>query len=109
MGKIIVSQEVIEYFEALIHLLYEKEYFGFVESAIQYVDKIIDFIYSEISTFPKINSPEELRKFGDYYIFYSINQTTTWYIFFQIDEIEQIYLITAIFNNHKPEIQHLNL
>ena len=39
--RIIFLPEVLEYFNELTTILYEKEYFGFKESAFQYVDDLL--------------------------------------------------------------------
>jgi len=109
LEKIVVSQEVSDYFEELILILYKDEYFGFVESATAYVDRIIDFIFHSIGTYPRNIAPEKLQKFGSYYLIFKANDHTSWYIFFDFDEIENIYLISAILNNHSPSIRFMNL
>jgi len=67
---VIFKTEVLLYFDELIFLLFEEEYFAFPENANACVDKIVDFIINEISTFPHKQTPLKLKKFGDNYIFY---------------------------------------
>ena len=43
------------FLENLVLQLYNKEYFGFKETAKEYVNKILDFIYEELPT--SINKP----------------------------------------------------
>jgi len=38
--KVLAKPEVIDYLEELISILYEKEYFGYEEFAISYVDDL---------------------------------------------------------------------
>lgn len=79
----------------LIQILYKDEYFGFIESAQEYVDSIIDFIY----TIP--NSRKKKTKnniYGNFYCTYKYNHKTSWYIFF--DNEDNIFLATFITNNH---------
>lgn len=109
LEKIVIVHDVLDFFEELIYVLYEEEYFGFVESAINYVDEIISFVYQSIAGNIKKPLPKELRKFGRYYLTYTANKRTTWYIFYEFDSTENIYLVTKIINNHQPEIKFLNL
>lgn len=105
MEKVIFEKVVLEYFDALVFSLFEDEYFGFPESAQKYVDKIVDFIISNISTFPHKRTPSTLQHLGSNYIFYNTNSRTTWYIFFE--KGNQNYLITRIVNNYSIEAKEL--
>lgn len=90
--------EVVDFINQLVFDLYQKEYFGFLDDAIQYKDKLIDFIEKELPNFPYRHTPFILRNFGSKYIFYKANYQTSWYIFFENRNNE--YLITFITNNH---------
>lgn len=109
LEKIVISKEVSNYFEELIFKLHQQEYFGFLDSSIDYVDEIIDFIFSSIAHYPKKNSPHKLKKYGRFYLVFKMNNTTSWYIFFDFDKKKNTYLIKAILNNHLEEIKFLNL
>lgn len=74
------SPDVIFYINRLTIKLFEKEYFGFLESAIEYKDKIIEFIEINIKTFPSKTTPIKLQYLGSRYI-YKPNQRITWYIY----------------------------
>ena len=74
---------VLDYLDDLVFILFKEEYFGFMQSSYDYVDKIIDFINHNITSFPSKKTPPELKNFGSNYIFYKSNQRTTWYIFFE--------------------------
>jgi len=45
LEKIIFKREVSEYLDTLFEILFYQEYFGFEDSAIVYVDKIVAFVY----------------------------------------------------------------
>ncbi|UPZ17465.1 hypothetical protein [Flavobacterium humidisoli] len=105
MEKIIFKETVLEYFDDLLLILFEDEYFGFPDSARNYVNKIVDFIFSSISSFPHKKTPVTLQYLGSDYIFYKTNSRTTWYIFFEISN--QNYLITGIINNYSEEAKEL--
>jgi hypothetical protein len=102
---IVYSKNFIEYLDDLVKILYFKEYFGFIESADMYTDKIYDFIEINISTFPSKKTPIQLQHLGSNYVFYQSNQRTTWYIFFE--QSNSNYLITNIINSHNEEIKWL--
>ncbi|MFH7012622.1 hypothetical protein ACHRV5_12170 [Flavobacterium sp. FlaQc-52] len=86
-------------------LLFGKEYFGFPQSAQKYVDEIVTFIVSGISSFLHKKTPTILRHLGSNYVFYKTNSRKTWYVFFE--KSEQNYLITGILNNYCIEAKDL--
>jgi hypothetical protein len=102
---IFFENEVIDYLNNLVFELYDNDYFGFIESSEIFTDKLIDFIFESIETFPAKKTPENIIYFGCYYIFYKSNQRTTWYIFF--DKENENYLITNIINNNSEEVKFL--
>jgi hypothetical protein len=102
---IIFQKGVLNYLDDLVYILFKQEYFGFMQSSYDYVDKIIDFIENDIATFPTKKTPVALKNFGSKYIFYKSNQRTTWYIFFE--NKNNNYLITNIINSHCEEIKWL--
>jgi hypothetical protein len=106
VAKIVYSISVQRYLVETINNLYEKNYFGFKKSAIQYVEKIIFNIEKNIfDKKVKKQTPEELKSKGTHYIKYEANKTTTWYILF--DEFKENYYINYIFNNHQEEAKFL--
>jgi len=102
---IIFQKGVLNYLDDLVYMLFKEEYFGFMQSSYDYVDKIIDFIESDIATFPSKKTPAALKNFGSRYIFYKSNQRTTWYVFFENRKND--FLITNIINSHCEEIKWL--
>ena len=105
MEKIIFENAILNYFDNLVFTLFENEYFGFPESAQNYVDNIVNFIISEIVNFPHKKTPQALQYLGSSYIFYKSNNRTTWYVFFE--KRNQNYLITGILNNNCEEVKEL--
>jgi hypothetical protein len=82
----------------IVFMLYNKEYFGFIESAFNYVDEIVNFIY----TIPTLKHKRtKNKKHGAYYCRYKPNKNTTWYITFDIED--DLYLIKNITNNHSKD------
>ncbi|WP_396168951.1 hypothetical protein [Flavobacterium sp.] len=107
MEKVIIlyKPEVEIYLNGLIFDLFHEKYFSYLENSILYKDKIIDFIESDIATFPSKKTPAALKTFGSKYIFYKSNQRTTWYVFFE--NKDNNYLITNIINSHYKETKWL--
>ena len=81
LEKVIVSTTVLDYFEDLVFVLHEKEYFSYKENATDYVDKILFFIENGIHTFPHQKAPKILAHLGSYYIFYKSNSRITGHVF----------------------------
>lgn len=98
--KVAYHPLVIDYLEALAFELYKQGYFGFYDSACEYVDKIIDDVNSSIHIKVRKKAPSYFNKYGKNmsYISYQPNNQTTWYIFFNVDNDR--YLIRYITNNH---------
>lgn len=107
MGKVKIEilPEVIDYLNNLTQVLFDQEYFGFEETAQQYVQKIYDFMEYEMINFPCKVTPILLKKFGSNYAFYKANNRTTWYIFFE--KQANRYLITYLTNNHFKDLTDL--
>ncbi|NDP21739.1 MAG: hypothetical protein GZ091_11765 [Paludibacter sp.] len=105
MEKVIFNNSVLNYLDELVYTLFKEEYFSYAENAQLYVDKIVDFITLEMTSFPPKRTPQKLQYLGSNYIFYKSNSRTTWFVFFekQVDN----YLITGILNNHCEEAKEL--
>jgi len=98
--KVVYHKNVSEYLNELVDVLYNKEYFGFKESAYDYVDWIFEQIESSINRKVKKPAPEYFNKYstGLSYVVYKRNSNTSWYVFFQ--KQEDTYYIFYIGNNH---------
>jgi len=98
--EVIFSKKVEHYLDGLMLLLFEKEYFGFPDSAKLYVNRLIAFTEQYIGILPGKNAPDYFQPFGQNmkYITYQANKKTSWYIFYQ--ERNNIYLVRYIANNH---------
>ena len=105
MKKVIFKEEILLYFDELIAILFDQEYFSYDKNAILYVDKIVDFIISDINSFPHKSTPQKLQYLGSHFIFYKANNAPTWYIFFEREDF--VFLITGIMNNHCEEARKL--
>lgn len=102
--KVLFLPEVRMYFQELQDILFEKEYFGFEESAVQYVrDLIFDIEASLPERLSKI-APPYFDRYGKgmKYATFRKNKHTQWYVFFNKyrENGEVIYLVRYISNNH---------
>ena len=103
--KVVFTPHVIDFLDDLVRVLYKKEYFGFIETAEEYVLKIYDAVPENIKLSTHRLTPKNLKYLGSNYIFYKSNNRTTWYIFFE--KKNQNYLITGIINNHCEEAKEI--
>ena len=102
--KVLFLPEIRAYFNELTDILFEKEYFSFIESAEKYVNELFIDIKNTLPISPKRRAPEYFTRYGNN-MFYSVfkkNSRTQWYVFFNIYENdgEKIYLVRYISNNH---------
>ena len=102
--KVLTTQGVKAYLNDLVTILYEKEYFGFRESAREYVIELTADIKANLPTRLHKPAPPHFNKYGKgmYYATFKKNKQTAWYAFFSKynDKGETIYLIRYIANNH---------
>ena len=107
------TPEVLKYFNNLIDILYENDYFGFEEDAIQYVTDLFEDIKTNLPTKTRKPAPEHFVEYGKdlYYAKFKTNRHTMWYVFFTIhyDKFSkmQTLLIRYVSNNHMIS-QYLN-
>lgn len=105
MEEIVFRLDVVNQLDDLVFTLFKEDYFSYPENAKIYVDKIVNFTFNSIETFPHKITPSKLVHLGEKYIFYKANSRTTWYIFF--DSNTNKILITGILNNHCEEAKWL--
>ena len=102
--KIIAIPEVQQYLESLKKVLFEKEYFGFEEDSVKYVNDLFDDILTTLPLRSCKPAPTYFNKYGKdmKYAIFTKNKRTTWYIFFTKykNNNEIIYLVRYISNNH---------
>ena len=103
-NNVIIIPEVLDYLEELIIILYENEYFGFLESSSKYVQELLENIDSKLPLYPSKQAPKYFDKYGKNmkYTGFRKNRNTTWYVFFDTYEVENeiFYLVRYIANNH---------
>jgi len=96
--------EVLDYFEELVWILFENEYFGFYESSRKYVDELVEDIKTKLPTRPAKPAPEKFDRYGKNmeYAVFKKNKRTSWYVFFRVykENEKEIYQVRYISNNH---------
>ncbi|MCL2041335.1 MAG: hypothetical protein FWG84_04765 [Bacteroidales bacterium] len=102
--NVIILPRVLEYLDSLVFILFEKEYFGFLETSINYIDELIDDIQTTLPTRLHKPAPAYFDRYGKEmeYAGFRKNKHTTWYVFFETYEKneEVFYLVRYIANNH---------
>ena len=102
--KVIFAPEVSACFNALVDVLYEIGYFGFKDSAISYVENLLDDIRDNLHLKVKSPAPAYFEKYGQQLLYsvFKSGAATRWYVFYNVYEVEgeQIFLIKYITNNH---------
>jgi hypothetical protein len=98
--KVVFSPQVRAYFQELEDILFGKEYFGFEDSAIQYVRELFYEIRDTLPNRQKKKASVYFNRYGKglYYSVFKKNNNTRWYVFFNHED--DIYYIRYIGNNH---------
>ena len=109
--SVIFENDVQEYLDDLIPILYENGYFGCIDGATEYVDTLIDDIKANLPTKQHKRAPDRYKIYGEdvHYASFKKNRRTTWYAFFtkyQDENNQIIYLVGYIGNNH-TDAHHL--
>jgi hypothetical protein len=88
----------------LVDILYEKGYFGFEETSVNYVVSLYDEIIAKLPIRPSKPAPAFFQKYGAdlRYTVFPKNKHTTWYVFFEVYKSNEdvTYLVRYIANNH---------
>ena len=103
--NICIISEVKQYLNDLITILYEQGYFSFEDTAVKYVDELLDEIISDLPTKLKRPAPKYFKQRygkGLYYAVFQKSKNTQWYVFFIMYQIdgEIFYQVRYIANNH---------
>jgi len=102
--NVIFLPEVLDYFEELAWVLYQKEYFGFYETSRKYVDELVEDIKTKLPTRPSKPAPQYFDRYGkdmEYTVFRK-NRRTSWYVFFRVykENESEFFQVRYISNNH---------
>jgi len=102
--NVIVLPEVLDYLDDLVIILYEKEYFGFLETSRNYAKGLLEDIKTTLPTRLHKPAPAYFDRYGKEmeYTGFRKNKHTTWYVFFETYEKNEeiFYLVRYIANNH---------
>ena len=102
--KVLITPEAKRYLTNLITILYENEYFGFKDSAKNYVVELRKDIEINLPTRPHKPATQYFDKYGKdmLYAAFRKNKQTTWYAFFTKynENGNTFYLVRYIANNH---------
>lgn len=102
--KVLFLPEVRQYLQELQDILFEKEYFGFEETAVQYIRDLILDIEETLPLMAGKNAPAYFNRYGRgmKYATFRKNRNTQWYAFFNKykENGEIIYVVRYISNNH---------
>jgi hypothetical protein len=108
--SVLFVPKVQEYLYELEDILYEKGYYSFEESAIKYVDDLINDIKTNLPSKQHKPAPKHYEQYGRelYYATFKKNRQTSWYAFFSkyIENEETVYLVCYIGNTH-TDAHHL--
>jgi plasmid stabilization system protein ParE len=102
MGKEVAFSEAAKAdLQEILAALIIRHYFGFVDSAKAYVDRLRHYARQNVGKPPIREAPLYFRRYGENlkYIVYRVSRTTSWYIFYQ--EEGDRYVIQHITNNHR--------
>jgi hypothetical protein len=102
--KVLALPEVRQYLDELSYILYEKDYFSYLETAENYVEELFEDIKNTLPNRQKRYAPLYFERYGKnmYYSVFRKSKYTQWYVFFNIynNRGELIYLVRYISNNH---------
>ena len=102
--QVILLPEVIDYFKDLAIILYEKGYFSFGETALNYVIELYDDIVVTLPTRLHRPAPKYFDRYGKNmkYAVFNKSKHTAWYVFFKTYDKngEKILLVRYVANNH---------
>ena len=79
--KVVFLPEMEKYLFDLVEILYQKEYFGFKESAFHYITDLIQDIIQNIHNKQKRIAPSYFSKYGEsmHYSIFKKSKNTQWY------------------------------
>ena len=115
-NHVVFNDNVKLIFFELIDELYQKEYFGFLDEAKEYVSEIEQYFKVEIPRLHQLGLNKKampyFKKYGENLFFAAHRKTktrTTWYAFYEIFD-DRYFKVVHITNNHTKEaanIEHI--
>jgi hypothetical protein len=102
--KVIFTQAVLDYLENLVIVLYQREYFGFLDSSSRYVEELLHSIRATLPMCVHKPAPSYFDYWGENmeYAVFKKSKHTSWYAFFRVywENGEEIFQVRYIANNH---------
>lgn len=102
--KVLYLPIVRIYLQELSQILYEKDYFAYIETAENYVKELLDSIAKTLPSSPSKLAPDYFKRYGKnlFYVTLRKSKTTQWYVFYNVYQTngETIFLVRYISNNH---------
>ena len=112
-NQVVFNENVKFLFFELIDVLYQKEYFGYLDEAKEYVSEIELYFSTEIPKFHRLGLSKKampyFEKYGDNLFFAAYRKTktrTTWYAFYEIFD-NRYFKVVHIINNHTKEAAYI--
>ncbi|MBP7173627.1 MAG: hypothetical protein KBA33_06100 [Cloacibacterium sp.] len=94
------SKKFVHQLDGQLNILYREKRFGSQQEVSVLADKVYDFVIENVEK--GISTPEKYKEFGEKYIRYMVDDTNTWYIFF--DQQQSRLLTTHLLNNSNSDI-----
>ena len=90
------TPQTLDYLEYLVTVLYQKEYFGWLDTSKKYVDDLFDDIMTYLPAKQHNPAPKYFDKYGKgmYYANFRKNKQTTWYAFFTKYQTQHLRICT---------------
>jgi hypothetical protein len=94
------TQEVDLFFAELAHTLFARGYFGYMDTARAYAERLYVYTQQYVGILLGKDAPPEFVRYGKElkYIAYRANKATTWYILYR--QQGNRFLVCHITNNH---------
>jgi hypothetical protein len=112
-SHVVFNADVKLLFFELIDILYQKEYFGYLDEAKEYVSEIEQYFKTEIPKLHRLGLSKKamsyFEKYGNNLFFAAYRRTTTrtvWYAFYEVFD-EKYFKVVHIINNHTKEAAYI--
>ena len=110
---VVYNENVKLSFFELVDILYQKEYFGFLDEAKEYVSMIEQYFKIEIPKLHRLGLSKKamsyFERYGENLYFIAYRRTksrTTWYAFYEVFD-DKYFKVVHIINNHTVEAAYI--
>jgi len=112
-SRVVFHENVKLLFFELIDILYQKEYFGYLNEAKEYVSQIEQYFTTEIPKLHQLGLTKKampyFTRYGENLFFAAYRKTksrTTWYAFYEVFG-NRYFKVVHIINNHTEEAAYI--